>query len=125
MCLPYFYRSPVVYNEPTKYGSCFLTGETVLSMTAIDYDDPEEGGNADILYSIEKNVVEEDTGLPIFEIDSKTGLITTAVCCLDRERTPDYVIQVVAVDGGGLKGESHLYDVNYFITQQTEEYHVK
>lgn len=77
-------------------------------MTAIDYDDPEESGNADILYSIEKNVVEEDTGLPIFEIDSKTGLITTAVCCLDRERTPDYVIQVVAVDGGGLKGESHL-----------------
>lgn len=77
-------------------------------MTAIDYDDPEEGGNADILYSIEKNVVEEDTGLPIFEIDSKTGLITTAVCCLDRERTPDYVIQVVAVDGGGLKGKSHL-----------------
>lgn len=74
-------------------------------MTAVDYDDPEEGGNADILYSIEKNVVEEDTGLPIFEIDSKTGLIRTAVCCLDRERTPDYVIQVVAVDGGGLKGK--------------------
>lgn len=89
-------------------------------MTAIDYDDPEEGGNADILYSIEKNVVEEDTGLPIFEIDSKTGLITTAVCCLDRERTPDYVIQVVAVDGGGLKGESHLYDDNYFRTKETE-----
>lgn len=91
----------------------FLTGEVVLSMTAVDYDDPEEIGNADILYSIEKNVVEEDTGLPIFEIDSKTGLIRTAVCCLDRERTPDYVIQVVAVDGGGLKGKLYLYEDSY------------
>lgn len=82
-----------------------FVGEWVIKMTAVDYDDPAEGGNADIVYSIEKNVVEEDSGLPIFEIDSVTGVVRTAVCCLDRERTPDYVIQVVAVDGGGLKGE--------------------
>ena len=31
-------------------------------------------------------------------------MIKTAVCCLDREKTPDYSIQVVAMDGGGLKG---------------------
>ncbi|XP_054281690.1 neural-cadherin-like [Macrosteles quadrilineatus] len=79
-------------------------GELVMTMKAVDYDDPEEGGNADILYSIEKNVVEEGTGLPIFEIDPLSGEVRTAVCCLDREKTPDYVIQVVAVDGGGLKG---------------------
>ncbi|KAG8270110.1 beta-catenin binding [Homalodisca vitripennis] len=91
-----------VYNARVTENS--TAGEYVMTMSAVDYDDPEEGGNADIVYSIEKNVVEEETGLPIFEIDSSTGAIRTAVCCLDRERTPDYVIQVVAVDGGGLKG---------------------
>lgn len=73
-------------------------------MTAVDYDDPAEGTNAKLIYSIEKNVIEEETGTPIFEIESDTGVIKTAVCCLDRERTPDYSIQVVAMDGGGLKG---------------------
>ena len=42
--------------------------------------------------------------LRIFEIEEETGVIKTAVCCLDREKTPDYSIQVVAMDGGGLKG---------------------
>jgi hypothetical protein len=78
----------------------------VMTMTAVDYDDPSEGSNARLIYSIEKNVIEEETGSPIFEIESETGVIKTAVCCLDRERTPDYSIQVVAMDGGGLKGKA-------------------
>ena len=77
----------------------------VMTMTAVDYDDPTEGTNAKLMYSIEKNVIEEETGSPIFEIEPETGVIKTAVCCLDRERTPDYSIQVVAMDGGGLKGK--------------------
>jgi len=81
----------------------------VMTMTAIDYDDPGEGTNAKLIYSIEKNVIEEETGTPIFEIESDTGVIKTAVCCLDRERTPDYSIQVVAMDGGGLKGNSSVF----------------
>lgn len=80
-------------------------GMVVMTMTAVDYDDPNEGTNARLIYSIEKNVIEEETGSPIFEIESETGVIKTAVCCLDRERTPDYSIQVVAMDGGGLKGK--------------------
>ena len=47
-------------------------------------------------YSIEKNVIDENTGTPIFEIEEDTGVIKTAVCCLDREKTPDYSIQVTA-----------------------------
>lgn len=85
----------------------------VMTMTAVDYDDPAEGTNAKLIYSIEKNVIEEETGTPIFEIESDTGVIKTAVCCLDRERTPDYSIQVVAMDGGGLKGtrlDLYCYD---------------
>lgn len=83
----------------------FPLGMVVMTMTAVDYDDPNEGTNARLIYSIEKNVIEEETGSPIFEIESETGVIKTAVCCLDRERTPDYSIQVVAMDGGGLKGK--------------------
>lgn len=69
-------------------------GMMVMTMTAIDYDDLEEGTNAKLKYSIEKNVIDENTGTPIFEIEEDTGVIKTAVCCLDREKTPDYSIQV-------------------------------
>ena len=51
------------------------------------------GTNAKLKYSIEKNVIDEHTGTPIFEIEEETGVIKTAVCCLDREKTPDYSIQ--------------------------------
>ena len=76
----------------------------VMTIKAVDNDDPAEGTNAKIVYSIEKNAIEEDTGLPIFDINPDTGVIKTAVCCLDREKTPDYSLQIVATDGGGLKG---------------------
>lgn len=79
-------------------------GMLVMTMAAVDYDDINEGTNARLIYTIEKNVIEEETGIPIFEIEPNTGVIRTAVCCLDRERTPDYSIQVVTMDGGGLKG---------------------
>ncbi|EEB18272.1 predicted protein [Pediculus humanus corporis] len=91
----------VYFGNVTENGTA---GMVVMTMTAVDYDDPNEGTNARLIYSIEKNVIEEETGSPIFEIESETGVIKTAVCCLDRERTPDYSIQVVAMDGGGLKG---------------------
>ncbi|KAI5742124.1 hypothetical protein M8J77_003534, partial [Diaphorina citri] len=91
----------VYFGNVTENGTA---GMVVMTMTAVDYDDPLEGTNAKLTYSIEKNVIEEETGTPIFEIESDTGVIKTAVCCLDRERTPDYSIQVVAMDGGNLKG---------------------
>ena len=91
----------VYYGNVTENGTA---GMMVMTMTATDYDDLEEGTNARLKYSIEKNVIDENTGTPIFEIEEETGIIKTAVCCLDREKTPDYSIQVVAMDGGGLKG---------------------
>ncbi|XP_046994515.1 neural-cadherin-like [Schistocerca americana] len=90
------YRGRVVENAPA--------GTIVLNVTAVDNDDPYEGLNAKITYSIEKNVVDETSGSAIFMIDSDSGEIRTAICCLDRERTPRYSIQVVATDGGGLQG---------------------
>ncbi|XP_045129934.1 putative neural-cadherin 2 isoform X2 [Portunus trituberculatus] len=79
-------------------------GTVVARMVATDPDDPREGNNARLVYSLEKNVIDESSGSPIFAIDSELGVITTALCCLDREKTQRYVIQVVATDGGGLKG---------------------
>lgn len=74
-----------------------------MTMTATDYDDPNEGTNAKLTYSIEQNQVNENGEL-IFKIDPDTGVISTGVCCLDRETNPEYTIKVVAQDGGGLKG---------------------
>lgn len=77
----------------------------VAEVEATDNDDPLEGNNAQLVYSIEKNVIDEASGSPIFAIDNQRGRITTALSALDREKTQRYSIQVVATDGGGLKGE--------------------
>ncbi len=79
------------YGNVTENGTA---GMVVMTMTAIDYYDLEEGTNAKLKYSIEENVIDENTGTTIFEIEEDTGVIKTAVCCLDREKTPDYSIQV-------------------------------
>ena len=76
----------------------------VAGVQAVDADDALEGTNAQLSYLLEKNVVNEASGEPLFRIDALSGAITTAVCCLDREKTPHYLLQVVATDGGGLKG---------------------
>nr|XP_016936532.1 neural-cadherin isoform X8 [Drosophila suzukii] len=112
----------VYFGNVTENGTA---GMVVMTMTAVDYDDPNEGSNARLVYSIEKNVIEEETGSPIFEIEPDTGVIKTAVCCLDRERTPDYSIQVVAMDGGGLKGTGtasiRVKDINDMPPQFTKD----
>ncbi|XP_059060577.1 neural-cadherin isoform X1 [Achroia grisella] len=112
----------VYFGNVTENGTA---GMVVMTMTAIDYDDPAESSNAKLWYSIEKNVIEEETGSPIFEIEPETGVIKTAVCCLDRERTPDYSIQIVASDGGGLKGTGtasiRVKDINDMPPQFTKD----
>ncbi|XP_064115232.1 putative neural-cadherin 2 [Macrobrachium nipponense] len=111
--------NPPVFPNATMFGEVQENGPIDLSVVAVsawDADDANEGRNAEITYSIAKNGVHETTGEDIFKIDSRTGLISTAVCCLDRESTPEYHIQVVATDGGGLTGSGtvivRLVDVN-------------
>ncbi|MPC53780.1 Neural-cadherin [Portunus trituberculatus] len=48
-------------------------GTEVAHVTATDLDDPEEGANAAVTYSVDKNVIDEQSGRPIFSIDSATG----------------------------------------------------
>ncbi|XP_068236938.1 neural-cadherin-like [Palaemon carinicauda] len=79
-------------------------GIFVTRMNAEDYDDPNEGANAKVTYSITENAVDEATGDLVFEMNRDTGEIKTRICCLDRENTPRYFLQVVAMDGSGLNG---------------------
>lgn len=81
-----------------------LTDLHVAMVTAWDADDPHSPTNAVLRYYLEKNAVDENNGLPVFRINSSTGEIKTALCCLDRESTLEYHLQVVSADGGGLKG---------------------
>lgn len=63
-----------IYNgNVTENGTA---GMYVMTMKADDYDDVNEGLNAKLIYSIEKNAIEEETGLPIFEINADTGVIS-------------------------------------------------
>lgn len=77
----------------------------MVLVSAWDADDADEGANAQLTYSIEKNVVDERTGEAIFSVEPRSGLVRAVLCCLDRETSPEYHIQVVATDGGGLKGK--------------------
>ncbi|KAK4300601.1 hypothetical protein Pmani_027211 [Petrolisthes manimaculis] len=111
-------NSPVFPNA-TMFGLVQENGPIDLSVTSVaawDADDAFEGTNAKVTYSILRNARHERTGEAIFSIHPHTGLIRTAVCCLDRETTTQYQIQVVATDGGGLQGTGvvvvRLADVN-------------
>ncbi|XP_063847144.1 neural-cadherin-like [Scylla paramamosain] len=107
-----------VFPNATMYGEVQENGPINLSAGVVWAWDADEQGSSHALitYSIEKNVMDERTGESIFVIHPQTGLIHTALCCLDRETTPLYEIQVVAQDGGGLKGTGtvvvRLADVN-------------
>ena len=88
----------------------FMTssGTFVVDVTAEDYDDGHEGGNARLTYSLQKNAVDED-GRPVFSVDPQNGRISTAICCLDRERASHYSLTVLATDGGGLQGKGYSH----------------
>ncbi|XP_066952072.1 neural-cadherin-like isoform X1 [Macrobrachium rosenbergii] len=96
-----------IFPNVTMFGEVQENGPVDLSVAEVsawDADDATEGTNARITYAIEKNVIHDKSGEAIFSVHPHSGLVTTALCCLDRETTPEYQIQVVAADGGGLKG---------------------
>ena len=95
---PFFAHKHYLANV-TENGTA---GQHVITLIAIDVDDPSDGTNARITYNIEDNQVNDDGDL-IFAIGYDTGVITTDVCCLDRELHSQYKIKVIASDGDGLK----------------------
>ncbi|XP_045130739.1 neural-cadherin-like isoform X2 [Portunus trituberculatus] len=95
------FPNTTIYGQVQENGAANLS---VALVAAYDADDASEGTNAKLTYAIEKNVIEERSGEAIFVVHPETGLVRTALCCLDREAAPEYHIQVVAADGGGQKG---------------------
>ncbi|XP_037639446.1 LOW QUALITY PROTEIN: neural-cadherin [Sebastes umbrosus] len=109
---------------------------SVMEMRAMDLDDPNEGKNAMLTYSIIKNVRNE-INLNLFSINASTGTIYTVLRSLDREVEERYLVVVEARDGGGLAGTGTatimISDVNdhppvftqrIYTTQVTEDLEV-
>lgn len=76
---------------------------SVMEMRAMDLDDPNEGRNALLTYSIIKNIRNE-INLNLFSINATTGTIYTVLRSLDREMEDRYLVVVEARDGGSLAG---------------------
>ncbi|XP_030606404.1 neural-cadherin [Archocentrus centrarchus] len=76
---------------------------SVMEMRAMDLDDPNEGRNALLTYSIIQNIRNE-INLNLFSINATTGTIYTVLRSLDREMEDRYLVVVEARDGGGLAG---------------------
>ncbi|KAH9412803.1 Cadherin [Dermatophagoides pteronyssinus] len=76
-------------------------GIDIIRLTAIDLDP-----DSILRYSIEVNRVNSDGDL-IFDIDELSGLISTAVCCLDRESIAQYTIKICATDRSINGGDHH------------------
>ncbi|XP_037535754.1 cadherin-22 [Nematolebias whitei] len=75
----------------------FLTGTSVMKVTASDADDPTYGNSARIVYSVLD-------GEKFFTVDRHTGIIMTAVADLDRETQDRYELVVKATDMAGQMG---------------------
>ena len=104
-----------VFWQNTYYGNVTENGTSglkIITMKANDYDDHNEGSNAQLLYNIE-DIVSDENGNPLFTIDQDSGIIRTAICCLDREKHQNHLIHVVAIDGGGLRGKDCYKNSNF------------
>ncbi|XP_072267937.1 cadherin-20 [Pyxicephalus adspersus] len=72
-------------------------GTSIIQVSATDADDPTYGSSARVVYSILQ-------GQPYFSVDSKTGIIRTALTNMDREAREYYEVIIQAKDMGGQLG---------------------
>ncbi|XP_076991438.1 cadherin-20 isoform X2 [Tamandua tetradactyla] len=90
---PKFLDGPYVATVPEMSP----VGTSVIQVTATDADDPTYGNSARVVYSILQ-------GQPYFSVDSKTGVIRTALMNMDREAKEYYEVIIQAKDMGGQLG---------------------
>ncbi|XP_053309593.1 cadherin-22 isoform X2 [Spea bombifrons] len=103
---PRFLQAPYIGSVP----ELSPVGTSVMVVSAWDADDPAYGSSARVVYS----VVE---GEKHFTVDSKTGVIRTAVSDLDRESEDRYDLVIQATDmAGQLGGLSGSTTVTIVIT---------
>lgn len=76
----------------------FFVGKIVMTVRAVDYD---LGENGTVYYTLGNNrPADPETGDSLFVIDGKTGLVISNTRTLDREKVDQYLLPVVATDGG-------------------------
>ncbi|XP_077192273.1 cadherin-22 [Paroedura picta] len=105
-------------SEPRFLGGPYIgsvaelspVGTSVMQVLASDADDPTYGSSARVVYSVLE-------GEQHFTVDSKTGVIRTAVANLDRETQDRYEVVIRATDmAGQLGGLSGSTTVTIVIT---------
>ncbi|KAJ8401506.1 hypothetical protein AAFF_G00384250 [Aldrovandia affinis] len=90
---PRFLKGPYTASVPEMSP----VGTYVMQVIATDADDPTYGNSARVVYSILH-------GQPYFSVDSKTGVIRTALPNMDRELKELYQVLIQAKDMGGQLG---------------------
>ncbi|KAK9403597.1 cadherin-20 [Crotalus adamanteus] len=90
---PKFLDGPYIASVPEMSP----VGTSVIQVTATDADDPTYGNSARVVYSVLQ-------GQPYFSVDSRTGLIRTALMNMDREAKEYYEVIIQAKDMGGQLG---------------------
>ncbi|XP_069469754.1 cadherin-20 [Ambystoma mexicanum] len=90
---PKFLDGPYVASVPEMSP----VGTSIIQLTATDADDPTYGNSARVVYSILQ-------GQPYFSVDTRTGVIRTALTNMDREARESYEVIVQAKDMGGQLG---------------------
>uniref|UniRef100_W5M3X1 Cadherin-22 n=2 Tax=Lepisosteus oculatus TaxID=7918 RepID=W5M3X1_LEPOC len=90
---PKFLEGPYIGSVP----ELSPIGTSVMKVTASDADDPTYGSSARVVYSVLD-------GERFFTVDSRTGVIRTAVADLDRETQDRYELVVKATDMAGQMG---------------------
>ncbi|XP_041848809.1 cadherin-7-like isoform X2 [Melanotaenia boesemani] len=106
---PKFLDGPYIAHVPERSP----VGSSVVTVRATDADDPTYGNSARLVYSILH-------GQPYFSVETKTGVVRTALPELDREAQDHYLVVIQAKDMmgqmGGLSGTTSimvtLTDVN-------------
>ncbi|XP_075702834.1 cadherin-22 isoform X1 [Rhinoderma darwinii] len=103
---PRFLQAPYIGSVP----ELSPVGTSVMAVSAFDADDPAYGSSARVVYSVLE-------GEKHFTVDSKTGVIRTAVSDLDRESQDRYDLVIQATDmAGQLGGLSGSTTVTIVIT---------
>nr|XP_033790912.1 cadherin-20 isoform X2 [Geotrypetes seraphini] len=90
---PKFLNGPYAASVPEMSP----VGTSIIQVIATDADDPTYGNSARVVYSILQ-------GQPYFSVDSKTGIIRTALTNMDREAREYYEVIIQAKDMSGLLG---------------------
>jgi hypothetical protein len=99
-----FFTESIYYANMSENGP---SGLPIIQVLAIDYDDSNDSTNGKITYRIVENHFDNSDN-EIFGIDSETGIISTLVCCIDREINSQFVLVISASDGEELSGTSQV-----------------